>query len=146
MEKQPKYEFPWHEDEYGPYVTFRLDEGDFTARPGTTRMYLFPDQPEADYIFIYTHHENDMARGAKIWRRMFDEALGEAAFGQLCDQMFERGFECAEDEEPSDLDIAAWEQTFGETYIKPNPIDKIVELALRNFEDAWRYYSEEWSA
>lgn len=148
MEKQPnpQYEFPWQEDAYGPYVTFRSGQGDFTARPETTLMYLFPDQPEADHIFIFTHEEDDMIMGARIWRRMFDEALGKEAFGQLCDQMFERGFDVAEDEEPSDLDIAAWEQTFGETYIKPNPIDKIVELALRNFDQAWEYYSQEWSA
>lgn len=147
FEQEPTYSFPWHEDAYGPYLTFRTDEGDFTARPETTLMYLFPDQPEADHIFIFTHEdEQGQIFGARIWRRMFDEALGEAAFGQLCDQMFERGFDVADDEEPSPLDIQDYENTFGEPYIKPNPIDKIVELALRNFDDAWRYYSEEWSA
>lgn len=146
FEQEPTYTFPWRQDAEGYYLVFKTDEGTFTARDTNTLMYLFPDQPEADHIFIIMSEEDDMIRGARIWRRMFDEALGEAAFGQLCDQMFERGFDVAEDEEPSDLDIAAWEQTFGETYNKPNPIDKIVELAMRNFDAAWRFYSEEWSA
>lgn len=90
--------------------------------------------------------EDDQMYGYRLWRITFDNALGEGMFGKLCDELFEKGFDCADDEEPSPLDIKAWEQTFNTEYVKPNPIDKLVELAMKNFEAKAEYYlGHEWS-
>lgn len=145
FEQQPRFEFPWNRDEQGEYLKIRIsDDKTIELREDTTLMYLFPDQPEADHLFVYTHMEDDQYYGFRIWRQLFDDILGEGAFSSLCDELFDKGFDCADDEEPSPLDIQAWEQTFNREYIKPNPIDKIVELAMANFDDAWKYYSSEW--
>ena len=57
---------------------------------------------------------------------------------------------------PEHGDIRAWEKAHGERY-KPETIeeildrnepsvvfDKIIELALKNFDEGWEYYSPEW--
>lgn len=142
-EPAPQFNFPWLHDEHGDYMIFRSESGDFNLRPETTRMYLFPDQPQADHIFIFTHEQDDMVMGARIWRETLDDALGDGAFGALCDQLFERGFDCADDEEPSELDIKAWEQSFGREYERPDPFEKIVALAIANLDAEWAYYSQE---
>lgn len=144
VEREPQHQFPWQRDQQGEYLNIRSEHGLYEIRQENTLMYLFPDQPDADHIFIYSHEDEGAVYGARIWRIAFDDILGAGAFGSLYDQMFDRGFEMAPDEEPSPLDIQSWENHFQREYVKPNPIDKIVELALRNFDDAWRYYSEEW--
>lgn len=143
MEKQPKrYEFPWKQDDDVYYLKLKAGDSVILMHPYNTIMFLYPEYPEADHIWIHMGDNSDgTMQGIRLWRENID-ALGDGAFGQLCDEMFEREFDLAEDEEPSPLDRQAYEETFGRQVEKD--LGSIVLKAMTNFEQAWEYYSEEW--
>lgn len=143
-EYNPHNRFPWQIDAEGEYLKIRSGEGIFELRDSTTLLYLFPDQPEADHIWIQLYEEEEQNMGIRIWRQFVDDALGEGSFSELCDEMCDRGFEIADDEVPSPLDIQAWEEAFDKPYEVRTSVDKLVELALKNFDSAWAYYEGEW--
>lgn len=146
-EPQNRFTFPWQENEVGEsYLTFQNGDMTFEINRFNTCMYIYPDQPKADHVWVQLEDGDDVDRGIRLWRLQIDKLLGSGVFGILVDNLFERDFECSDDEEPSELDIEAWERTFNEKYTKPNPIDKLVELALKNFDSAWKYYEQEWSS
>ena len=143
-EREPQYNFPWQYDtEY--FLGVKTEYGDIEMRPSTTMLYLFPEHPEVDHIYVMMEVlDDETSRGMRLFRQHVDR-LGEGAFGVLVDQLVEHGFDIADDEEPSELDIEAWEQAFNKTY---DPIQKLVQLAMQNFEAEWDYYQDEpgWSS
>lgn len=148
MELEPKpNQFTWHSDARGDYVIFKDGDWEFASYADNTLMYLFPDRSGMDHIFCVESASNGRMNGKAIWRRQVDELFGEGSFGRLCDQMFDRGFEHAPDEEPSETDYAGYLETFGESYrqVVSSLIDKLVDREMINFDAKWAFYSEEWS-
>lgn len=144
MEREPTYQFPWKCDAEGEYLIFRVsDDTVFEIRDDNSLLYLFPGESEIDHVFIPTHEDEDCWYGYRLWRRDLDEVLGKGAFTALCDQMFDKGFEVAPDEEPSELDIKCWEERFGENY-RAKTNDTIVALAVSHLDEEWKYYDKEW--
>ena len=145
MEKEPTFNYPWQEDAYGAYLAFQNGDMTFVVRDCNTAMYLFPEEPDADHVWIQLEEGEGEDRGIRLWRLQLDELLGKGSFSQLCSDLFERDFILAEDEEPSPLDMQAWEKTFKKDYERPDPIEKIVAFALKHFDAEAEYYLEhEW--
>lgn len=130
------YEFPWKQDAEGDYITFKHEDGVAQMRPTNAIMYLFPDQPEYDHVFIITEDDGDSWQGIRLFRPMIDK-LAPNAFGDLCDQMFARDFELAPGEEPSEEDIEVYRENFPEPV---KTIDELVRLAMRNIDAEIDYY------
>lgn len=144
-EQEPRqYNFPWQYDTEH-FLGIKTEFGDLQMRPSTTELYLYPDDPEIDHIYIVKELKDDgTSLGYRIFREHCDR-IGPGAFGALVDQLIEHGFDIADDdEEPQDSDINAWEQAFNRKYERPNPIDKIVKLAMKNWDAGMQYYLEEW--
>lgn len=135
------YNFPWQQDAEGYYLVFNTDQGAFEARDTNTMMYLYPDMPEADHVWIQV----DESYGFRLFREHIDR-VGEGAFGSLCDQLFEHGFEMSDEEDPQECDIEAFYEHFNRRPESINTIDKIVKLALDNLDAKAEYYiGHEWS-
>lgn len=136
-ETEPKkFEFVWHKDAEGEFLRLKCNGESLEARNINTIMYLFPDQPKYDHIFVITEDEGDRWRGVHLFRGHIDK-LAEGAFGNLCDQMFERDFEVAPDEEPSLEDIEIYNEYFGVRAIETtatDTIDEIVKVAMANID------------
>lgn len=137
-EPSPTYNFPWQADAEGHYLIFRTEQGAFEARDTNTMMYLYPDMPEVDHVWIQV----DEQQGFRLFREHVD-IIGEGAFGALCDQLFEHDFQLSPEEEPQESDLAAFREAFGREPQRHNPIDRIVKLAMKNFEAEWKYLSGE---
>lgn len=141
-EHHENYDFSWQEDEEGQYLVFRYQDERLRVCSANTIMYLFPDQPQYDHIFVITDDEGDKWQGIRLFREHIN-ILAPTAFSDLCDQMFDRGFEVAPDEEPADDDIAIYNDTFGiETTAvdTTETIDKIVELAMAHIDAELAYW------
>lgn len=143
-EKEP-YSFPWQWDTEA-YLVIATDYGRIELRPSNTELYLFPEDPEIDHIYIMKQQNPDgTSMGYRLFREHCDR-LGEGAFSALVEQLIDNGFEIADDEDPSDMDIEAWETLFQREYEPPNSIEKLVKLAMDNFEQKSEYYlGHEWT-
>lgn len=139
FEQEPSYHFPWRQDAEGYYLIFKTEEGEFEARNSNTMMYLYPDNPEASHVWI----QLDDDYGMRLFREHVDR-VGEGAFSTLCDQLFDHGFELSDEEEPQESDIQAFIASFGREPIQRNPVEQIVSLVLKNFDQAWEYYEPDW--
>lgn len=141
---ESEFFFPWQIDEQGEYLGFIAEEGTFYLRHHNTRMFLFPEEKDMDHIFVVADDEQSCLW---IWRQTMEDRVGPGAFGALCDQLFEKGFNVAEAEEPSPLDIRIWEQSFDMKYLKQptkkSIIDGIVEVAMKNIDCEWKYVQDE---
>lgn len=136
-ELQPSYNFPWQTDDEGAYLSFKQEGERYVARASNTILYLFPDQPHYDHIFIITDEVENEWLGVRLFRQHID-TIGKGAFSTLVDQMFENDFEVAPDEVPSEADKDSYREHFGQA---PSDIfDKIVELAMRNIDAEIDYY------
>lgn len=133
------YDFHWQQDAEGEFIKIKYNDSIVEARVTNTIMYLFPDQPRYDHIFIITEDCGEQWQGIHLFRKHID-ALADGAFGYLCDQMFAKGFECAPDEEPASEDIEVYEGYFGKDM---DTIDEIVKLAMRNIDAEIDYYQGE---
>ena len=144
MESEPKHNFPWQEMDSGePYLVFKNNGNEFIVHRENTMMYLFPEYPQADHIWISLgDYPDGREKGMRIWRSILDE-IGDGVFNSLCDQMYDRGFDMADDEEPSPLDVKAYEEKYGEPLHKNGTIDQIVHLAMKNFDAEWAYIASE---
>lgn len=133
------YNFPWqYDNEF--YLGVKTEYGNIEMRQSNTELYLFPEHPDIDHIYIMQEVlDDETSRGYRLFRGHCDR-IGPGAFSAMVDQMIEHGFDIAEDEEPSELDIQAWQEAFNKEY---NPIDKLVQLAMKNFESEWIYYQDE---
>ena len=143
-EQEPTYNFPWKYDNEH-YLSINSDYGNIEMRQSNTELYLFPEYPEADHIFVFLEElEDGTSMGYRIFREHVDK-LGKGAFAAIIDQLVEHGFDIADDEIPSESDIEAYETLFGRKLELRDPIDDIVLKAMANFDSAWKWYEGEWN-
>lgn len=138
-----EYNFPWQYDNEH-YLRVTTEFGEIQMRASTTELYLYPEDPEIDHIYIIKELKDDgTSMGYRLFREHCDR-LGPGAFTSLVDQLLDHGFDMVDEEEPQESDIEAWEQAFKREYERPSSIDKIVKLAMKNWDAGMKYYLEEW--
>ena len=139
------YNFPWQEDHEGEYLLLRTNSGRYELRQTDTDLYIFPNYIEGDHIWHEVECDNDeeVAQGFRMFKSDVD-ILGEGAYEALVDDMKQRYFTQIVADEMSEYDKQAFINKFGHEPEKADLIGRVVDLALKNFDDGWRYYSEEW--
>ena len=140
-ESEPTYNFPWHFDTEH-YLTIASEYGNLEMRQSNTELYLFPDCPQADHIFIFKEYIDEQLMGYRIFREHVDR-IGEGAFGALIDQLVEHGFDIADDEEPSESDIQAYESLFNRKLESKDPIEKVVALAMKSLDAEYEWFMKD---
>jgi hypothetical protein len=142
-------EFPWQEYEDGTeYLRIRDKEFcvDITDNDRTVLFLYAGKLAMFNHIWVEMPEQGeteDTVMGARIWQRSFDEQLGEGLFMELCDQLINRGYAQAAEDEPSELDYQAFYNTFPDA--KEEEVDTIVERLMTNFDAAIQYYTQEWT-
>ena len=132
--------FSWQYDDE-PYVTIRNDEDKFDLRPSNTILYVFDElHSDADHIFRIVEDTGETYMGFRIWRSLVDKALGDDMFDNMCDELHEHGFDHADDTEPSEYDIKAWEDYTGLSYDCRPVIEIIVQKAVDGLDSEIAYY------
>ena len=139
MEKEPRYEFPWRRDTE-PYIVISTDYGDIELRPSNSELFLFPDRPEIDHVFIYKEELDDRTSiGYRLFREHVD-VLGNGAFSSLCDALFEAGIRLAPDEVPTETDVRAYQES-----IKNTTVNKTVQVETSHIDEEFEFYiNHEW--
>lgn len=144
-ERQPIGDrFPWQEDEEGWFVGVNSNMGRFELRSDDTVIFRHTDaNRHLDHIF-HALGENDEGTisGYFIWRHALDDD-----FDVLCLEMRTKGFQEVFMEQPEEGDIKSFEGAVGRenvTEYRTDSFDKIVEIAMRQFEAEWAWYAEEW--
>lgn len=142
-ESEPIYQFPWKFDTEHYLVINAKGYGQIEMRQSTTDLYLFPTCPDADHIFIPIQElEDGSTMGYRIFREHIDE-IGEGAFGALIDQAVAHDFNIADDEEPSESDIQAYESLFNRKLEYKDPIEKIVALAMKSLDAEYEWFMKD---
>lgn len=143
------FEFPWQEDEDGPFLAIRSDEVDrFEIRRQNSYLFLFTGKLALyDHIWVEMPElgeTEETVMGARVWQRSIDKKFGEGAFRKLCDDMQELGFMESDDDEPSELDIQAFHNTFP-NLLAPDETDEdaLVLKLMHNFAAHWKYMQGE---
>jgi hypothetical protein len=145
-EPQPEFNFPWQEDEDGPYLLFRTNMGVTEIRPWNTEIYLFSDYPEANHVWHEpTECEDDdvVRHGFRLDKEDTDKAIGEGAFEAMVWTLQQHDFFTIEREKPEGLDWDAFIEKYGREPEPINRIEKVVELAMRNIDAEWEYMQGE---
>lgn len=145
IEHEPRepIHIPWQQDSEGYYIRFVNHDGKYDIRDTNSALYLHADDPRVDHLFVMLYEDEDSMHGFRIWRGMIDQVMGEGAFNEMVNQMRDHDFAIILADTPTAQDIEFFEDYTNEEYVAPNPIDRIVELAMRNFELEWAYYSQE---
>jgi hypothetical protein len=138
---EPTYNFPWKYDNEH-YLTINSDYGQIEMRQSNTELYLFPDCPQADHIFVFKEFVDEQLMGYRIFREHVDK-IGEGAFGALIDQLVEHGFDIADDETPSESDIEAYESLFNKKLEYKDKTEELVLNALRNIDAEWEWFDKD---
>ena len=132
--------FSWNYDDE-PYILIRNGEDRIDLRPSNTLLYVFDDiHKDADHIFRIIGETEHNITGFRIWRSLVDKALGEDMFDKMCDELHEHGFDHADDTEPSEYDIKAWEDYTGLSYDCRPVIESIVQKAVDGLGSEIAYY------
>ncbi len=135
---------PWQSDGDREYFVINSTEYQCEVDCDNAMIFTHPEQHRRlDHIFIQI--DPDENRGFFCWRALVDKALGEAAFDEMTEEMMEHGIEVFYSEEPEKSDIEQWEQYHKQEYKPDSLIETIVIRSLKNFDAAWKYYSEEWT-
>lgn len=145
---------PWNEDEEGHYLAFRTNEGLYEVRRSNTDLYLHGlGHTAIDHLFIEIEDNGETSTGYRLWRGLFDNALGEGMFDVCTEEMTERGFLVIWSDVPTGQDIHYWQEYYQQEYqpVEPpapkpvNEIDCIVGRLTAHLAEAWKYYEPEWS-
>lgn len=140
-EHEPR-SLPWYEDEIGHYIRIRTESGAYDLRPEDTDIYLH-DEPygQIDHLFheLYSN-EDEVSMGFRVWRDTIDNVLGEGAFDMLVEDMRARNFFIIHADKPTEQDMDFWEGDFGKFEPPIESIERIGDLALKNYDAEFEYY------
>lgn len=143
-EPQPRFNFPWHEDEDGYYILLKTDMGVNEIRPDNTEIYTYTDYPEADYIWHKMYEGDDEVRhGYRIYRDHVDRAICEGAFEAMIWSMQQHDFEIIEEEEPNESDWYAFREKYDRDPVAIDRVEQVVKLAMKNLDAEWKYVQAE---
>ena len=139
--------FEWHRDEQGEFIPFVSNEGEFDMRPDDqTVIFMYVGQYACMSHLWYERPDlgetEDTVMGMRIWQAWLDEKYGEGTFSNLCEEMIDRGFPFAQEEEPSELDKQAYYKCFPNA--QEEEIEQVVEQLMTNFDAGLEYYRVEW--
>jgi hypothetical protein len=141
--------FEWSRDWDGEYLPIKSDEGEFDLRAdGQTVLFVYVGK-YACMSHIWRElpelgETEETIMGMRIWKRYMDEKFGEGTFDNLCEEMMDRGFAMAAEEEPSELDKQAYFKAFPQA--QEEQLEMMIERLLpTDMESAAQYYLSEWS-
>lgn len=96
-------------DEEG-YPSFRIpsEKGIIEGTPANTTIYIHDfEHRGVDHIFIETAEEEEVVRGAFIWR-IVSKRLSEGMFDDLVRELIDNDFEMIVCDQPSEGDMSNW--------------------------------------
>ena len=146
-EPNPEVHIPWKMDNEGYYINISNGTHGYQMRESNSAIYSHSEDPRLDHVFVMIGEDDDQMYGLRLWRGLIEQIIGKGAFDVMVNQMRQHDFAEILADYPTDQDIEFYEDWTKEEYQRPNPIDKIVELAMSNFEAHWEYMQGEpgWS-
>lgn len=157
MEREPEWNLPWQYDSEGSYLNLKTELGVFELRPYDTYIFEPVDIKHRRLRHIYhiiDDSSEEVYNGFYLFRERCDQAGWD--YDNLVYELTEHGFHTEHFDDPEPSDIRAWEREHEEKYY-PETLEQImdkhdsnsvfeaiVESAMRNFDPAWEWYSEEW--
>lgn len=147
---------PFKHDESGEYVPLRTGEGLFELRPEDTVIFEPSDISLRGlrHVFHIVDEDEDKYTGLHLWKSIFENT--EWDYEEFVQDLAKHGYDTQYFSEPDPYDLRAYQKHHGEPFVpetleqimdnhEPSHLfERIVELATRNFDDAWKWYSEEW--
>lgn len=147
MENEPQgFDKYWLTDDNGDYLMFNIEGEPFRVDAENTEIFIFPDYPDADFIFRWVNYDQNDGSGYRIWRKFVENQFGAGSFEDMVASMIKRMFVVSDQLEPDISDMNAYYQTFNEPIqrrIDNDQIDFIVQNAFKNFDLEWDYYQDE---
>lgn len=147
MEQEPIPNIPWHYDAEGYYIKISTDIGPYEIRDTNSAIYTHTEDPRLDHVFVRIDEDEETMYGFRLWRDLVNKVLGKGAYDALVEQMRQHDFYEEVADYPLESDVEMWEEYTKQEYVRPNNIERLVELAMRHLDAEWDYYQDEpgWS-